>query len=254
MATVTLEKLTCEYEPKPHTWTREPTRGRKPKFCPKHVPEKSAPGTKELYCVNGKHNWLREPIRGRVPASCPKHTITPVIASSPRNENGKVTLHCEIGNHEWERTPQKGKRPVNCPEHSPSSVALRSVPVSIVAGSGEGSGIPEKKKPGRPRIHETPEEAKEAQLAHSRERAANLDSMLKERGTHVSQAAVPYILYKKVEEKKRKGATEPTTTWEKVAEHSALQSAQWINEGVHEKDLEEGRYRYEHNGKVINLL
>lgn len=238
MATVTKEKLTCEYEKKPHTWTREPTRGRKPHFCPKHAPEKSVPAAKELYCVNGKHKWTREPTRGRVPTSCPEHTITLNITPPNRNENGKVVLHCEIGNHDWEREPKKGKRPTNCPAHS----AKPAVTDSSV----------EPKKRGRPRIHATPEEAEEAAKERSRERAANLDSMLKERGTHVSQWAEPYVLYKKVGEKKGRNGTPPTTTWEKVEDHSPLQSARFVN--AHEKDFLDGNYRYEHKGKVVNLL
>jgi hypothetical protein len=120
--------------------------------------------------------------------------------------------------------------------------------VNVIAGSETGDATP--KKRGRPRIHETPEEAAEAKLAASRERASNLEAALKDRGTHISQQT-PYILYKKVKEVPgRKGAS-PTVTWEKVEEHSPLMQAQYINK--HGADFELGTYRYERNGKVVVL-
>jgi hypothetical protein len=260
MTTAKWEHLTCEFPDKPHKWKRElGKRGRKPRFCEKHkpapVPSNSTVtlepnGMRILHCANGNHDWEREPKRGRVPESCPKHTVTKVIVAAPRNENGKVTLHCEAGNHDWERVPQRGKRPANCPEHSQSLVAPRNVPVNVITGSESGDSTPRRR--GRPRIHETPEEAKEAQLKKSQERAANLDSMLKERGTHVSQHAVPYILYKKIGEKRGRNGNPPTITWEKVAEHTPLSAAQYVNK--HEADFVAGNYRYEKEGKVLNLL
>lgn len=264
MATVTKEKLHCEIGN--HNWTRVPTRGRKPANCPKHKPEPAVAsnshvtvqpnGMRILHCVNGKHDWEREPKRGRVPTSCPEHTTTPVIVSANRNENGKVTLHCEIGNHDWEREPQRGKRPTNCPEHNLGKNlrelvhAPRSVAVSVVEGSGEGEGIPVPKKRGRPKLHDTPEEAKEAQLEKSRQRANDLNERLKLNGVHISQA---YVLYKKTGEKpSRTKGVPPTVTWERVENHSPLQMAQFVNK--YEADFVKGLYRYEHNGKVINPL
>jgi|KBSSwiStaDraftv2_1062776.scaffolds.fasta_scaffold07467_19 hypothetical protein len=252
MATAKWEHLKCEFPDKPHNWKRElGQRGRKPRFCPKHRPEpKLSSATTDLYCEIGKHNWIRPPTRGRVPTSCPDHRTQVVITSAPRNENGMVTLHCEVGNHDWERAPQRGKRPTNCPKHSSVSVAPRSVPVNVVQGSETGDPITPKKR-GRPRIHETKEEREEAKLAASRERAANLEGRLKENGTHISQQT-PYILYKLTETKPGRGNRPPTTTWDKVAEHSPLTMAQYVN--AHETDFEKGLYRYEREGKVINPL
>lgn len=246
------EHLTCEVGD--HKWKRPiGMRGRKPRFCDKHkptVPVNREPATaKVLHCELGNHDWEREPTRGRVPTSCPEHRVAPVIVAAPRNENGKVSLHCEIGNHEWERAPARGRKPTSCPEHSAKSVGIRSVPVNVVAGSETGDPVPVR-KPGRPRKYETKEEQEQAQLERSRERAANLDSMLKERGTHVSQQT-PYILYKKVGETPGRNGASPTTKWSRVDSHSPLQQAQYVNR--HEKDFLDGRYRYERNGKVVVL-
>lgn len=240
MATAKWEHLVCAVGD--HKWKRElGKRGRKPTHCPRHKPTPvSAPGVKaeakELHCVIGNHKWLREPTRGRVPTSCPEHRESLPIAAAPRNENGKVTLHCEIGNHDWERDPKKGRKPSSCPVHS----GPKPVAVSVVKGSETGD------KPAK----KSPEQIKEDQLAKSRERAANLEGALKERGTHISQQS-PYILYKKVGEKKGRGKTPPATTWDKVTEHSPLAMAQYVN--AHEKDFQDGNYRYERNGKVIVL-
>lgn len=251
MTTAKWEHLKCEFPEKPHNWKRElGQRGRKPRLCPKHRPqEKLSSEHTDLYCEIGKHNWIRPPTRGRKPTSCPDHRVAaPVIQAAPRNENGKVTLHCEIGNHEWERDPQRGRKPTSCPKHSGSSVGLRSVPVNVIAGSETGDPAPKKK--GRPRIHATPEEAAEAALQHSRERAANLEAALKDRGTHISQQT-PYILYKKIKEVPGRGNRPPTVTWEKVEEHSPLMQAQYINK--HGADFDSGAYRYERHGKVVVL-
>ncbi len=250
MATAKWEHLKCEFSEKPHNWKRElGQRGRKPRFCPKHrAPEKISSAKTDLYCVIGKHNWIREPKRGRTPSSCPDHAVITSIKQAPRNSEGLNTLHCEAGNHEWTRPPARGRKPSSCPVHSTKLLAPRSVSVNVVPGTETGDSTP--KKRGRPRIHETPEAQKEAQLAASRERADNLEGALKERGTHLSQQT-PYILYKKVEEKAgRKGAS-PTVTWEKVEEHSPLMQAQYINK--HEADFVSGAYRYERNGKVVNV-
>jgi hypothetical protein len=258
MATAKWEHLTCEYAPKNHAWKRElGIRGRKPRFCEKHRPVVSlSSATTDLHCELGNHDWVRPPTRGRVPTSCPDHRVAKTIVSAPRNENGKVTLHCEIGNHDWERAPQRGRKPTSCPKHS----GPRPVAVSLVKGSEEGDKLPSTlgaltewaapKKRGRPKIHETPEEAKEAQLEKSRERAANLEGALKERGTHISQQA-PYILYKRTGEKPGRKGAPPTVTWDKVTEHSPLAQAQYINS--HAKDFDSGAYRYERNGKVVVL-
>jgi len=273
MATAKWEHLTCEYEPKPHKWKRElGLRGRKPRFCPKHKPEPKVAsnpnvttqpnGMRILHCELGNHDWEREPTRGRVPTSCPEHREQKVIVSAPRNENGKVTLHCANGNHDWERAPQRGKRPANCPMHPNTPVGVRTVPARVIPGSESGDmpkslgemteWATEKKSPGRPKKYASKEEQEEAKLAASRERAANLDSRLRENGTHVSQWAVPYVLYKLVETKPGRGDRPPTTTWDKVTEHSPLQVAQFVNQN--EKAFEDGHFRYEKEGKVINVL
>jgi hypothetical protein len=129
-------------------------------------------------------------------------------------------------------------------------VGIRTVPVTIVPGSGEGNGIPEPKRRGRPKKYESKEEQTEAQLAASRERVDLLEGRLKERGTHLSQQA-PYILYKKVKETPGRNGTAPTTEWAKVTEHSPLAMAQYVNK--HETDFVNELYRYEKNGKVITI-
>lgn len=255
MTTAKWEHLVCETGN--HKWKRPlGMRGRKPRFCEKHRPVINVnPGqkaeAKTLHCEIGNHEWLREPTRGRVPTSCPEHRAqTLVIQSAPRNENGKVTLHCTNGGHDWERDPQRGPKPTNCPLHPNTSVGVRSVSVNVIAGSETGDPAP-KRKIGRPRIHETPEEAAEAALKKSRERVDRLEGMLKDNGTHISQQT-PYILYRLVESKPGRGNRSPTTTWDKVDEHSPLQMAKFVNQ--HEKAFEDGHFRYEREGKVINPL
>lgn len=243
MAVAKWEHLTCEYAPKPHKWKRPlGLRGRKPRFCDKHKPTPvSVSGTTgpiTLHCEIGNHEWTREPTRGRKPRNCDEHKVAPTIVPANRNENGKVTLHCENGNHDWEREPARGRKPTSCPAHSGKSVGIRSVPVNVIPGSETGDNKPKRTK----------EEIQAAKDAKSRERAANLEGMLKDRGTHISQQD-PYILYKKTGEKKGRGKTPPTTTWDKVTEHSPLAMAQYVN--AHEKDFEDGLYRYERHGKVI---
>lgn len=302
------ETLTCEYEPKPHKWSRESTRGRKPRFCAKHKPEvtpTSAPasGPRILHCELGNHDWEREPTRGRAPANCPEHKPEPIGHASEKVQtlhcqignhdwervsargrapincpehkpvpiqssrsangvltmtvNGMRTLHCELGNHDWERAPQRGRVPSNCPAHS--AVPPRSVPVRIVSDSFPLADIPEeelplvevegeyesettpeeqreilsaafsqpseKRRPGRPRIHETPEEAAEAALAKSRARVDELELSLKANGTHLSQQA-PYKLYKLVSGVAgTKGAR-----YEYVRDFSPLAREQFLNQ------------------------
>ena len=251
MAAAKWEHLVCENGN--HKWKRElGQRGRKPRFCPKHktavVSKPNAGQPKTLHCEIGNHDWVREPTRGRVPSNCPQHKPVHVVQANAAG-NKVETLLCQIGNHNWERESKRGRKPPNCPEHSTALVAPRSVPVNVVAGSETGDPAP-KRKPGRPRIYESKEEQTEAMLEKSRERAANLEGKLKERGTHISQQT-PYILYKKTGEKAgRKGAA-PTTTWEKVTEHSPLAQAQYVN--THAADFESGNYRYERNGKVVVL-
>jgi len=240
MPTAKWEHLVCEVGN--HKWKRElGQRGRKPRICPKHRPTVSVPGVKAeaktLHCENGNHDWVREPTRGRVPTSCPEHREQKVIVSAPRNQNGMVTLHCENGGHDWERAPQRGRKPTSCPQHPNTPVGVRSVSV-------------EPKPRGRPRIHETDEEREAAQLAASRERVDRLEGMLKENGTHISQQT-PYILYKLVESKPGRNGRPPTTTWDKIEEHSPLMQAQYLNK--HEADFVAGKYRYERNGKVVPL-
>lgn len=234
------EKLRCQHK-RPHNWTRPVgIRGKKPTLCPKHKPETPARGAAEprkLHCELGNHEWERPATRGRVPANCSKHKPVLVIKSAPRNENGKETLTCELGKHEWERVPSRGRKPRNCPEHP-----VASVPVTEEKP---------KRKPGRPKVHETKEAQEQAALEKSRERASNLEGKLKERGTHISQQT-PYILYKNVAEKPaRKKTDPPTITWERVAEHSPLTQAKYVEQ--HADDFEKNLYRYERDGKIVVL-
>lgn len=271
------ETLTCLLGN--HTWERETTRGRKPTSCKEHavsVTATSDSGPKELYCQAGDHNWLREPTRGRIPLSCPEHREAVTIVSAPRNENGKEELTCENGSHTWERLPARGRKPRFCPIHSAgnsASTSLTSVPeiwtpdeelLIEVEGDYETETTeveqrelltaafnPVRKKPGRPKLHDTKEEKEQAALARSRERTNLLEGALKERGTHLSQQT-PYVLYRKVKETpNRTPGGQATIEWVKVTDHSPLAQAQYIN--AHEKDFLSGDYRYERDGKVVVL-
>lgn len=276
MAKETLQCLTGK-----HTWAREATRGRKPTHCSKHpavnTPATADIGPRELHCETGDHKWLREPTRGRVPRSCPLHREAVTITPAPRNENGKEELVCEFDNEKWERLPARGRKPRFCPNHSagkPASapvvaLTLQQWPADeelLIEVEGEFESEtteaeqrelltkalnPESRKVGRPKLYASKEEQTEAQLAHSRERAALLEGALKERGTHISQQT-PYVLYRKVKETaSRTKGVEPTTEWEQVTYHSPLAQAQYINQ--HEKDFLDGNYRYERDGKVVIL-
>jgi hypothetical protein len=269
MATVTLEKLTCAFG-KTHTWTREPTRGRKPTFCPKHR-EVSSPvrlpasdnGMRTLHCAAGNHDWQRPAQRGRTPENCPKHTPEKGVRVAGNSRvttqpNGMIVLHCETGNHDWERAPARGRKPANCPEHSGpirDNLAPNEV---LLSEESDGSAMvlildeefvktlpqPEPKRRGRKPSGLTAEQREEASLQKSRERVDELELSLKARGTHLSQQA-PYILYKQIGETTARGKS----TWERVAEHSPLQRERFLNE--HEADFLAKRFRYEREGVVV---
>jgi len=246
---MTKETLTCEHT-KPHKWTRESTRGRKPRFCDKHKPvialSVSTTGTTTLHCQVGNHAWEREAKRGRKPANCPKHApvIAPIVPAE-RNSNGKEELVCENGNHTWERAPQRGRKPRFCPDHS--ATPPRSVGVVVVSGSENGDPAP--KKRGRPKLHQTDEEREAAALAKSTLMVDRLEEGLKARGTHISQQT-PYILYRKVSEKpSRVKGRAATVEWEFVENHTPLMRAQYLTK--HEAQFLAGELRYERENKVV---
>lgn len=270
------ETLTCQTGN--HKWSREATRGRKPAFCPKHKPavivnRSTTDGVQHLHCAIGNHDWERPSVRGVKPNNCPEHkpavTVPAHNSTVTTQPNGMVLLHCETGDHDWEREPKRGRKPTSCPAHSgPRDVGVRVIqsdnlaPNEVILSEDEdGSAMvlilddafyeslpkveaPVKRGPGRPRIHETPEEAKEADLEKSRKRTEELELSLKARGTHLSQQT-PYILYKKTSEDKAR----ERVVWDKVAEHSPLAREQFLNE--HDAEMRDGLFRYERVGELI---
>lgn len=253
---MSMETLKCEYDKKPHNWKRESTRGRKPRFCPKHKPapvvrSNSTVTTQPngfvlLHCEIGDHTWERESKRGRKPTNCPEHApvIAPIVPAE-RNSNGLVTLHCEAGDHDWEREPKKGRKPASCPTHT---VGPRAVPVAVINGTETGDPAP--KKRGRPKLYANEEEQAAAELARSIAKVDSLEEGLKARGTHISQQT-PYILYKKTAEKaSRVKGRAPTTEWEMVASHSPLMREQFLKE--HEAEFLAKTLRYERENAVVS--
>lgn len=81
--------LICQHDG--HTWARNASRGRKPKFCPEHKPQGSAEVTVEdattetLVCQHDGHTWNRTKTRGRKPPFCPQHRVV-VAQSTPDGE------------------------------------------------------------------------------------------------------------------------------------------------------------------------
>jgi hypothetical protein len=246
-----LEQLICDIGN--HKWTRTPTRGRKPTKCPKHrtvaivthrianvsqsnkaVDTETVSMTK-LHCQLGNHDWERESKRGRKPINCPVHApVKTVVSSNPTvttQPNGMTLLHCELGNHDWEREPKRGRLPANCPNHK----------TVIMTDPNQAP-----KRRGRPKLYETPEEQAAAQLLRSQERASNLESMLKERGTHLSQQD-PYRLMK-LTSVTGKGKNQ-TYNYQFVEEHSPLRKANFVS--AHAAEFDNQQYRYERHGKVV---
>lgn len=71
-----------------HSYTRERTRGAKPKWCPVHKPIAPAPARAEkqtLTCKAG-HEWTREPRAGKPPEWCPEHKPEPAKPVEARTE------------------------------------------------------------------------------------------------------------------------------------------------------------------------
>jgi hypothetical protein len=103
-----------------------------------------------------------------------------------------------------------------------------------------------KRGPGRPRIHQTPEEQAEAELARSRAKVDQLEANLKLNGTHISQQA-PYSLYKLV-----KGiANTPDADYDYVRDFSPLAKEQFVNQFP--ERFEAGIYFFKRDGEKVEL-
>jgi hypothetical protein len=106
-----------------HQWKRPVTRGKKPRFCPKHAPVAAVKSsTVTLTCAHG-HTWERPRTKGKTPKYCPDHKPEAAI-KAPKTE----VLQCEQG-HEWTRV-KCGRAPKFCPEHKPEKV------VNVKSGTG----------------------------------------------------------------------------------------------------------------------
>ncbi len=112
-----IETLLCEHGQ--HKWKRESARGRKPRFCPKHLPTVEAKTeTVTLHCEAG-HDWERPRTKGKVPKWCPDHKPQAAVRA-PKTE----VLICAHDGHEWTRI-KRGRSPKFCPEHQPEKVSTR---------------------------------------------------------------------------------------------------------------------------------
>src|ERR1700747_1736095 len=73
-----------------------------------------------LICQHNGHRWERPAQRGRKPRFCPKHLQATVVApaAKPSDDNDNAeTLICQHGNHKWQRVRTRGRKPPLCPEH-----------------------------------------------------------------------------------------------------------------------------------------
>lgn len=160
------EQLKCEFG-KGHKWTRERTRGRKPRFCTKHKPSTEDSAT------------------GRVPIMKSFTSVGAIVAP------GTVKLHCEIGDHYWQRVSQRGRKPSNCPEHAivkPVSVPTTRTKPTRAASTKDNDGLAtvlniDDYKEQR----ELLEANRKAREAKAKLRIDNLEMMLRSRGMHLSQ-------------------------------------------------------------------
>lgn len=219
------ETLMCVGTKKPHKWTRESTRGRKPTLCPKHKQEpvkkaaekpvqprssvatspttKPAPkrATETLTCLTGGHSWERQSTRGRKPTHCPKHTTkvlitVPVVAEdAPLAEHpivaGKTeTLACSHG-HEWIRLTVRGRKPTLCPEHAaPKAPKREQGTESVTPAQAESDSDFKTQFPELWEYRQQRDAANAIRWAKERkakERIDNLEMMLKSSGLHLSQ-------------------------------------------------------------------
>jgi hypothetical protein len=77
-----------------HPWTREASRGRKPRFCPQHdanaqavanaTTDSDPANTETLVCQHDGHTWYRPKTRGRKPPFCPQHRIGVAATATER--------------------------------------------------------------------------------------------------------------------------------------------------------------------------
>lgn len=168
--TAPTETLTCEYG-KGHLFTRTRTRGRKPRFCPKHLPtSKVAPA----------------PVKATKVASASVKATIPQAAM--------VTLHCAIGDHDWQRPSQRGRKPLNCPDHTEvtTSVARPSATrtaARTVVPTGTGPGTVTDLAEYRAQ-RDAADAVREARERRAKARIDNLEIMLKASGLHLSQNPV----------------------------------------------------------------
>jgi hypothetical protein len=107
-----MEELICESGN--HKWQRKPTKGRKPRFCPKHKPiEVTQTTTVTLVCAHGNHEWERPRTKGKSPLYCPEHKPQ-IVPTTPKTE----ILICAFDGHEFTRI-KRGRASAFCPEHKP---------------------------------------------------------------------------------------------------------------------------------------
>lgn len=268
----TKEKLFCVTGN--HNWTREAgKRGRKPTSCPKHPATPAVPsnskvtlnpnGMELLHCQLGNHDWERKPVRGRKPVNCDEHKPAHVVQANSAGERITV-LHCESGDHNWERPSQRGRQPINCPEHMKPKADNRGPDEIELNVYEDGSAMvlvldeafyksllteglvsePTKRGPGRPRIHQSPEDSREAAKARSQEKVDILEGHLREKGLHISQHSgnsTPYRLFRILADGER----------EFVEAFSALGREQFIN--AHPSEFEKGTFTFDSANDLVSV-
>lgn len=79
------ETLTCEAG---HTWTRVRTRGRKPRWCPEHLPVKPIPAVRE--------KPAQEPVEAFEPETVDEPTV-PVLKHSVKDEVDPLLINPGVG-------------------------------------------------------------------------------------------------------------------------------------------------------------
>lgn len=112
-----MSRLYCEIGD--HYWERKAQRGRPPRNCPAHAPEKPVVHTRPK---------LQETSEGKIVGFAQAHEYEfssdlQTALEAAEAEQRMETLRCELGDHDWQRERQRGKKPANCPEHRPNAIS-----------------------------------------------------------------------------------------------------------------------------------
>lgn len=110
-----------------HLWDRPSQRGRPPRNCPSHQPEKH-----EIKILT--NSSVKKSIEDSIPEiknyESSLENMIPGISEFLAQDKME-TLICEVGDHEWQRESRRGKKPKRCPDHL--QIISKSLPAQSTA-------------------------------------------------------------------------------------------------------------------------